>query len=389
MNESVVRAYRAAKQGLDGSLAGAKPADVLARTGWARSVGGVGPYLSLFARAGTPRVDADAAVKKLAIHELPAARGCTYVVPATHFGLALAVGAGFADAEMATARKLGVTEREIDALCTAVLDALDEETLDPDGLRAATGKASRSLGDEGKRKGLTTTLPVALGRLQAEGEIRRVPLNGRLDQQRYAYTRFRPNPLAKRKKGADEFAELARLFFEWVGPARVSEFRWFAGLGVKAAKDALASVELVPIADGDDRVIFARELDALRAFKAPKEPAFALVSSLDAIAAHRRTLGDLVSQEDTGRKVFAGGNGLTDLASHAILLHGRIVGLWEYDPEREKIVWASFVGKSRALEAAVARTEAFVRDELGDARSFSLDSPKSRAPRIQAIAKMK
>ncbi|MFJ4191386.1 hypothetical protein [Kitasatospora sp. NPDC089509] len=33
----------------------------------------------------------------------------------------------------------------------------------------------------------------------------------------------------------------------------------------------------------------------------------------------------------------------------------------------------------------MARTEAFVRDELGDARGFSLDSPKSRAPKIAAL----
>ncbi|MFI6849022.1 hypothetical protein OG535_21450 [Kitasatospora sp. NBC_00085] len=34
---------------------------------------------------------------------------------------------------------------------------------------------------------------------------------------------------------------------------------------------------------------------------------------------------------------------------------------------------------------AVARTEAFVRDQLGDARGFSLDSPTSRAPKIAAL----
>jgi hypothetical protein len=43
--------------------------------------------------------------------------------------------------------------------------------------------------------------------------------------------------------------------------------------------------------------------------------------------------------------------------------------------------------KDKALEAAIERTEAFVRDELGDARSFSLDSAKSRAPRIEAVRK--
>jgi hypothetical protein len=72
-----VRAWWAHRQGLDGRLAGKPQADVLEQTGWARSVGGVGPYLTLFARAGTSREAADKAVAKLDIHELPAARGCT------------------------------------------------------------------------------------------------------------------------------------------------------------------------------------------------------------------------------------------------------------------------------------------------------------------------
>jgi hypothetical protein len=43
--------------------------------------------------------------------------------------------------------------------------------------------------------------------------------------------------------------------------------------------------------------------------------------------------------------------------------------------------------KDKALAALVERTEAFVRDDLGDARSFSLDSPKSRTPRLDALRK--
>jgi hypothetical protein len=56
------------------------------------------------------------------------------------------------------------------------------------------------------------------------------------------------------------------------------------------------------------------------------------------------------------------------------------VGLWEYDPGREEIAWVSFIPQNQELEAAVERTAAFLRTELGDARSFSLDSPKSRQP---------
>lgn len=72
-----LRAWYAQRQGLDGSLKGTSADEVLARSGWARSAGGVSPYLVLFARAGITREQADAAAKYLAIYEVPSARGRT------------------------------------------------------------------------------------------------------------------------------------------------------------------------------------------------------------------------------------------------------------------------------------------------------------------------
>src|SRR5579871_2194741 len=255
MDQSKIRAWYAHRQGLDGSLDGKSAAEVLGRTGWARSVGGTGPYLTLFSRAGLSREEVDASVAKLEIHELPAARGCTYVLPASDFALGLTVGNGFSD-EMKTAQKLGVTEKEIDKLCGAVIAGLARGPLDPEGLRAATGRAVRSLGAAGRKKGLTTTLPVALGRLQSSGDIRRIAINGRLDQQRYRYALWQPNPLRGFKLPAEEaYTQLARRFFSWIGPATVAEFQWFSGLGVKAAKAAIEPLQLEPLQTGDDRLL--------------------------------------------------------------------------------------------------------------------------------------
>ncbi len=64
---------------------------------------------------------------------------------------------------------------------------------------------------------------------------------------------------------------------------------------------------------------------------------------------------------------------------------GRLVGLWDCDSEAGTIVWTSFEVKNKPIEAAVKKTELFVKEELGDARSFSLDSPKSRIPRLEAL----
>ncbi|HEY9225853.1 MAG TPA: crosslink repair DNA glycosylase YcaQ family protein, partial [Gemmatimonadaceae bacterium] len=343
---------------------------------------------------GTSRADADAGAAKLQIHELPAARGCTYVVPATDYALALTLAQAFGDADLRTAEKLGVTKKEIDKLCDAVLGAVGKEPMSPDAIKEATGKAVRNLGEAGKKKGMITTLPLALGVLQSRGEIRRVPTDGRLDQQRYNYVRWSPSPLAKSKLSATEaLTELARRFFRWVGPATMKEFQWFSGNGVKATKDAVESLGLVPAEPGSDRLLLPQDATAFAKFSAPKDPQYTLLSSLDSISAARRDVSSLVDAKDRAKveKLTLGerpGGALIDLTAHAIVDRGRLIGYWEFDTDEQRIVWALFAGKAdKALRAAVEETEAYVRDQLGDARSFSLDSPKSRKPKIEALRK--
>ena len=394
MDPAKLRAWWSARQGLDGSLAGKTEAEVLSAAGWMRSVAGSGPYLGLFARCGASRTSVDAAVAKTAIHELPSARACTYVLPATDFALGLRVGQTLSDSEMKVARKLGVTDAEVDQLALKVLDALKSGPLEPDQIKAATGTAVRNLGEEGKKKGVTTTLPLALGRLQSAGEIRRIPTNGRLDQQRYRYIRWQPNPLQKfRLTEAEAYVELARRFFDWAAPATLPEFAAFAGLGVKASKEATGPLGLVPC-EPDSQLLMTPELrERLNAFQPPRAPQYLLTSSLDGLLLLRRNLRDFLAESDWNKpmatdKGCSSGGTLTELPNNAILDRGRIVGIWEYDPTTASIVWASFVKPDSALKQAVSKTEAFVRDQLGDARSFSLDSPKSRVPRIEALRKL-
>jgi hypothetical protein len=361
-----LRAWWFHRQGLDGGLAGHSAAEVLARTGWSRSVGGAAPYLTLFARGGLRRAEVDSALERIEIHELPSARGCTYVVPAQDYPLALSAGQPFSDDELKVGRRLGVTDQEIARLRAAVLKALTTGPLDPDALRKKVGDAARNLGPEGVKKGLTTTMPVALGLLQSTGEIRRVPMNGRLDQQRYKYAAWKCNP-------SGSLTDLARCYFGWIGPATVAEFQEFAGLGVRAAKTAVEPLQLLP-ADGD-LLLLPEDQEAFVKFQAPKRPQYSLVSSLDGIGLLRTDWKSLLAEEDRDNT----------LAGHVILDRGRLIGRWEFDPETGTIAWAAFVPRDKALEKAVLQMEVYIREDLGDARSFSLDSPKSRAPRIEAL----
>jgi DNA glycosylase AlkZ-like len=359
-----LRAWRWQKQGLDGSLVGQTAAEVLTRTGWARSIGGAAPYLTLFARAGLQRTEIDAALANLEIHELPAVRGCTYVVPAADYSLALAAGVPFADDELKVARKLAVTDKEIAKLRAAVVKALAAGPLDPEALRTKVGTAARNLGADGAKKGLTTTLPVALGLLQSAGEIRRIPVNGRLDQQRYRYAAWKCSVNGS-------FTDLARRYFGWIGPTPLSDFQTFSALGVKAAKAAIEPLHLVDVGEG--ALLLPEDHEAFVKFQAPKRPQYALVSSLDGIG----SLGPDLEDGDSG------------LRGHAILDRGRLIGRWEFDTATGSIAWALSGGNTdKALEKAVHAMEAFVRDDLGDARAFGLDTPKSRVPRIEALRKV-
>ena len=368
-----LRAWWAHRQGLDGSLQGASAAEVLAATGWARSGGGCAPYLTLFARAGIGREEVDKAVAEQEVHELPSVRGCVYVLPKEHYALGLRVGDSAPLGDIANAAKLGVTEREVDDLADAVVAALDEAArpLDPKAIKTATGDLSRSLGDEGRKRGLSSTLPLALGLLQAQGRIRRVPVNGRLDQQRFGYVPWNVDPTTLAKDEAR--TELARLYFRWAGPASMNHFRWFSAFSATKAKQAVEPLDLQPV-DGTELLMLPEDKAAFDAYERPKQPSYALVAAIDGLHLLHRDLRRLVEP----KPLLEG----ADPDSFLIVDRGAIVGVWEYDGE---IVYKAFVDEDAKLRKAIKRTEAYVRDQLGDARSYSLDSPESRKPRLEAI----
>ncbi|WP_153537191.1 DNA glycosylase AlkZ-like family protein [Actinomadura macrotermitis] len=388
MDGEKLLAWWAHKQGLDGTLAGAPPAEVLARTGWARAAGGANPYLQLFARAGTSRQDADRAAADLRIHMLPAARGCCYLLPAADYAIALRAAERGALAEAAAAARLGAPRAEIDRVAEAVLAVLEQNArpLGPRELRVLLGGLVRDLGEAGRRKGLASTLPVALGLLQSAGEIRRVPVDGRLDTREHAYVRWTPPPPV----GADEArAALARRYWTWTGGATLAQFRGFCAATAKDARAAVEPLGLVPLA-GTGLLALPADAAAFADFAPPPGPACTLVGWLDALVLLRRDLPSLLGPADAARPLppalaRSTLSGLGELPAHGIVDRGRVVGLWEYDPGAAEIAWASFVPPDDALRAAVARTEEFVRVQLGDAPGSGLDSSARRRPRIEAL----
>ncbi|YCH06007.1 DNA glycosylase AlkZ-like family protein [Arthrobacter sp. alpha11c] len=383
-----LRAWAWHKQGLDGSLAGKTSEEVLDHAGWARSVGGANPYLTLFARAGISREQADRDVKELKIHELPTARGCTYVLGRADFAWGLQIGRDAAVAPFKVLARLGVERSEITLLEDQVEHAVQESSdpLDPKQLKDQLGESVRSLGEEGKKKGAATTLPTALGLLQADGRIRRVPINGRLDQQRYAYTKWGLAPSKIDDDGARRL--LLERYLRWTGGATLKQSQWFTAFTVAQTKAALAGVGAVevPTANGDVLWMLPDDVERLADFQEPGDEQIQLLAGTDSLVLHRRNSADMFAEEDKGKKVLDTTLALqADLPDHPILDRGRIIGLWQYDPGKERIAAWTFAKPTGAVSKRIAEIEAWIRDELGDFRSFSLDSPASRQLRIDAL----
>ncbi|WP_284975658.1 crosslink repair DNA glycosylase YcaQ family protein [Arthrobacter sp. efr-133-TYG-104] len=383
-----LRAWAWHKQGLDGSLEGKTSEDVLGHAGWARSVGGANPYLTLYARAGISREQVDRDVQALKVHELPTARGCTYVLPHRDFAWGLQLGADAANATFKVLARLGVDRCEITLLEDQVEHALKEsgEPMDPKQLRDVLGDSVRNLGEEGKKKGASTTLPTALGLLQADGRIRRVPVNGRLDQQRYAYTSWGLSP--SHLDDDDARRLLMKRYLGWTGGATLKQSQWFTAFTVAQSKAGLTAVGAVevPTANGDVLWMLADDLEQLAAFEQLQDEQIQLLAGTDSLVLLRRNSADMFADEDKGKDVLGSTLALqADLPDHPIFDRGRIIGLWQYDPGAERIAAWTFAAPTAAVKERIGEVEQWIGQQLGDFRSFSLDSPASRQRRIDAL----
>jgi hypothetical protein len=335
----------------------------------------------------------DAAAKALEVSELPAARGCTYIVPRQQFATALVCGggAGMGSGDIRMALSLGATAEELDLLREKVLAALIPGPKDPAELKQELGSAVRNFGEEGKKKGMTTSLPIILGALQSKGKIVRRPASGRLDEQRYAYELWTNNPPQTDGISPDEaLKSMAALFFKWIGPATLGELGVFATLSGKGAKAATANLDLVPLPQDPELLILREELAEFEAFEAPEAPSYRLLSCLDTAILTHTDYSRLFTPEAYQRCLSFQGKDrvvgiLKELGYNAIMDRGTVIGLWEYDSANKEIVRLTFEPETPALREEISRTRTFIADQLGDARTFSLDSPKSRQPKLDRL----
>lgn len=388
------RAVWARAQGL-GPRASESPAATCKRTGWIRSLGGVTVYLALAARAkGTDVRKVHAALKRGSIAIRPAVRGCIYVVPKADVALSLRTAALLSEKRNARdAEKAGIRDGELDDVAAAVLEALRSGPASTPELRKALPSgAIRSLGDRGKKVGVTSTLPPALRQLEFAGAIERRLVDDRLDHERYIWAvPSAAIDLSAWEEPAAVHLALAKRFFLWAGPASLDAFAGWSGFGKTVCKKAVEAAKLAPV-DVDGEAMFCAPENL--ADDAPVTRA-ALLPALDNLYALRGATAPLVDPMHHDIEVAAFGRGgaaslsvATQLMERTVAVQGELVGSWGYDPTTATSEFHPFGKASKKLTAEVSKEMAAADatfEALGHARTICLDKDSALQKRLDRM----
>lgn len=397
LDRARARAVRLAAQGL-ALVPGIPPVQVLERTGWVRTLGGADAYLSLLARQ--PRYSrslVDATVAAGQIRVVPAVRGCIYLAPESDVPLCLRIAAAQAVPRVRREHeKVGITPKELAALGNAVCNLLTAKgPMTTDALRKALPEgAVRSLGEAGKKVGISSTLPPALRELEFGRRVDRRPEHGRLDTERYLWHAL-PKTRADDDLGDDPVRLHARLlerFVRHAGVGSLGAFCAWSGLSQRDARAAAGIADVLPATvEGEDGEAFARQdVDELARMAPAVADAVAFLSFEDNLVHLHGGPHHLVDDEFLDLQVPSWGmtharkiatTSLRDaphLSLRPLLADGRISGFWEYDPDAGIAQPHCFRTPSKSAQRRIEElsdtVSAFLRVEVGHGRSFSLDT---------------
>lgn len=387
---SAARVRWSSAQGLD-VRADESLAQTLERTGWVRTLGGLAGYLALSARNVNATVDeVHRAIAAGEIGVSPAVRGCIYLVPRSHAALALRLAGQLSARRTQKEReKLQISESELDALGGAILETVAAQPLTTAQLRKALPDALvRSLGPDGKKMGLTSTLPLALRRLEFAGRLRRRPVDHRIDHERYVWV---PDDLDVGPFGEGDLKALASLYLRWAGPSTRKELAAWTGLKQAQAKQGLAACGARVMRLGEEEVFVGP--DPAR----PPTGRLVMLPAMDNLYALRAASKPLVDPAYVDVEVANFGPGgrstlgrMSQPIDRTLARDGEILGLWAWDPVERSIVTslapkARELGRDGGLDRELDRVGGVIA-EVGHAKVFSIDSEAKLAGRAARLS---
>jgi hypothetical protein len=373
-------------------------AALIGESGWLRTLGGADAYIA--ARARRPRMkraelDAAIAAGELRVH--PAVRGCIYLVPASAVPDLLALNAetwrSLTEKDLA---KVGKTMKVVEAIAPGVLAALTAP-MTTDALRKAFPGEIPSFGEAGKKVGLSSPLPLALRLLEFAGKIERTLDGGRLDTERYLWRKTAGKLPPPARDHEARIAGVVDAFLGFAGPVTLAQLSAWSGHPQRDLKGAIARLDAVPVSVEGMGEAYVRAADL--AAKPPAPRGIALVALEDNYV-NNHGAGVVTDPRHHAFEVdLWGGSGkpapigrAQHMLSRTILVDGLVAGFWEVDPRAAGAVWHTFepapAALARALDELTADTAAFLLDDVGHPRVFTLDTLDDVQARADRIAKL-
>lgn len=377
------------------------------KTGFLRTLGGVEVYLAARARVPSMKAkDLETATAERRLQVVPTVRGCMYLVAGRDVPVSLRTADLLGRSRLQKEReKAGIKKGELEKLGDRIVETLTASgPLTTDALRKAMPEdAVRSLGDKGKKAGISSTLPPALRVLEFAGRVERTLETGRLDSERYRWRATTKNTLANAGL-PDELAELsprlAEIFLRAAGIARLDDFMCWSGLNKRDASAGFAKVKTRPVV-----------------VEGYREPWLSLASAFVDDAPSADDVHTLLGFEDNAFGLNVGAALFADPVFHSmkvpswgspekvalgearhlscrpVIAEGRLVGFWDYDPDAKKAVIGLFEAVSkeskRRLDEQAAGVGTFLATELGHGRSFSLDTDDELRKRVAFVKTLK
>jgi hypothetical protein len=382
--------------------------DVVARSGWGRTLGGIDVYIATRARVPSlTRAQLEKAVGESRLQAIPCVRGCIYMVPRQHAALGLKIAEELARKRIDTeTAKAGFKSGELAQVGKEVLKALKKGPLSTDALKKALPEGTvRSLGEQGKKLGISSTLPPSLRVLEFDGAIERTPEDARLDHQDYLWRVPAQNPFASAKLPGDaaaRHAALARIFAEQAGPVTAHHFACWSGLNKTQSAAAFEKAGLVPVAvEGYADDAFVREEDLPELTKADRSEAVSFLSFEDGFLTLHGGPGLMADPKHHGLNVESWGamgkattlGDAKHLATRTIVVGETLAGYWEYDLDTKRVVAATFdaapPARAKAIREGADALAGFITDQMGHAKSFSLDNDKEIRKRLGIVKTLK
>ncbi len=370
--------------------------ELVGATGWLRTLGGVDAYLALAARRPSlTRADVDSCIASGTLLVTPAVRNCNFVVPRAHHRWALAEAHALwqrTSARQHSAAGLGA--EELESTADHVLSCIDTPMTTAEIRKALPEGTVRSLGDPGKKVGLSSTLPPALRLLEFQNRIQRRPVGDRMDTDTYHWLPVaEPDPFDGDE--LDRRRLLAAAFAGWCAPFTIAELAAFGGFSDAAALRAVEASELQPVnVEGvgqawvDQKALDADATDGI-------DPGIVKLLGFEDLTLATHSPAAWFDPIHHGKEMPVWGRGDHTLggASHlymrTILRGDRMAGFWAWDPDTRRVEVAVLdkldTAARSALDAEVDRVSDFLNRDFGNARMTSIDSESTERSRLDAL----